>query len=59
VLKLVLKGKYYYHLFQHRHNELLQQDCLCAELQMKLKVKATYHYSKAIELFSKMQALAL
>jgi hypothetical protein len=59
VLKLLMKGKYYYHLFQHRHNELLQQDCLCAELKMKLKVKATYHYSKALELVSKMQALPL
>ncbi|MBI0577753.1 hypothetical protein IEC97_10300 [Neobacillus cucumis] len=46
----ITKGKYYWHLFQYRHNELLQQDCLCEELKSKLKVKAIYHNSKAVEL---------
>jgi hypothetical protein len=54
VLKMLLKGKYYYHVFRGRHNELLQQDCLCDELRMKLKVKASYHNSKAVELGSKL-----
>jgi hypothetical protein len=55
VLKsMFIRGKYYWHLFQHRHNELLRQDCLCEELKIKLKVKALYHNSKAIELDSKL-----
>ncbi|WP_157042260.1 hypothetical protein [Neobacillus jeddahensis] len=54
MLKMFIRGKYYYHLFQHRHNELLQQDCLSEELRMKLKVKATYHSSKAVEFEMKM-----
>jgi hypothetical protein len=51
---MFIKGKYYYHVFQHRHHQLLQQDCLCDELRMKLKVKATYHGSKAVEIGLKM-----
>jgi hypothetical protein len=47
---LFLKGKYYYHLFQYRHIELMQYDCLCDELKCELKVKSLYHNSKAIEL---------
>jgi hypothetical protein len=47
---MLIKGKYFYHVFQQRHNELLQQDCLCEELKTELKVKALYHNSKAIEL---------
>lgn len=54
VLKMIIIGKYYYHLFQHRHNEILQQDCLDEELRMKLKVKSSYHNSKAVELGAKM-----
>jgi hypothetical protein len=54
VLKLFLKGKYLYHVLQKRHNELLQQDCLCEELRLKFKVKATYHRSKAVELGSRI-----
>ncbi|WP_157081460.1 hypothetical protein [Neobacillus soli] len=54
MLKMFIKGKYYYHVFQHRHNELLQQDCLCNDLKVRLKVKATYHNSKAVELSSIM-----
>lgn len=54
VLKMLMKGKYYYHVFQYRHNELLQQDCLCEDLRMKLKVKATYHSSKAVEMGLRM-----
>jgi hypothetical protein len=54
VLKLVIKIKYYYHLFQHRHHQLLQQDCLNEELRMKLKVKALYHNSKVVEMGLKM-----
>ncbi|CAH2714169.1 hypothetical protein BACCIP111895_01323 [Neobacillus rhizosphaerae] len=54
MLKMIIRGKYYYHLFQQRHNQLLQQDCLCDELRMKLKVKAIYHSSKAVELGSRM-----
>lgn len=50
MLKFLLKGKYVYHVLQQRHNELLQQDCLCEELRMKLKVKATYHSSKVVEI---------
>jgi hypothetical protein len=45
-----IKGKYFYHLFQHRHHLLLQQECLREELKSELKVKALYHNSKAIEL---------
>jgi hypothetical protein len=54
VLKMFIWGKYYYHLFQHHHNKILQKECLCEELRMELKVKATYHNSKAVELGSKM-----
>ncbi|MBM7656466.1 hypothetical protein [Neobacillus cucumis] len=54
MLKVLIKGKYYYHLFLHRHNQLLQQDCLSEELRMKLKVKATYHNRKAIEIGLKL-----
>ena len=54
VLKPLIKIKYYYHLFQHRHNQLLQQDCICEELKMKLRIKAIYHNSKAVEIGLKM-----
>lgn len=54
MLKVFLKGKYYYHVFQQRHNELLEQDCICESLKMKLKVKAVYHNSKAVELGAKL-----
>jgi hypothetical protein len=54
VLKMFLKGKYYYHVIQHRHNEILQQDCLDAELRAKLMVRASYHNSKAVEFSLKM-----
>ncbi|WP_187373130.1 hypothetical protein [Bacillus rubiinfantis] len=50
MLKLVLRGKYLYHVFLQRYNEVLQKDCLSEELRMKLKVKATYHSSKVVEL---------
>ncbi|MCM3567370.1 hypothetical protein [Neobacillus mesonae] len=50
MLKILLKGKYFYHLLQQRHNELLQQDCMSEELRIKLKIKAVYHSSKAVEL---------
>ncbi len=49
VLKMFMRGKYYYHLIQHRHNALLQQDCLDEELRAKLMVRASYHNSKALE----------
>jgi hypothetical protein len=55
VLRMFLMGKYYYHVFQHRHNELLQKDCLCEELRVKLKIKSIYHISKAIELGARLQ----
>ncbi len=48
--RFFIKGKYFYHLFQHRHHVLLQQDCLREELKSELRVKALYHNSKAIEL---------
>nr|WP_263324782.1 hypothetical protein [Neobacillus sp. Marseille-Q6967] len=51
---MFLRGKYYYHLFQHRHNELMQNDCLNDELKTELKVKSLYHNSKALELCSKL-----
>jgi len=54
VLKMFIKGRYYYHLIQHRHNELLKQDCLDEELRAKLKVRASYHNSKAVEFSLKM-----
>ncbi len=54
MLKLLLKGKYFYHVLQKRHSELLQQDCLSEELRIKLKVKATYHSSKVVELGSRI-----
>ncbi|MED4206279.1 hypothetical protein [Neobacillus mesonae] len=54
MLKVLLKGKYFYHVLQQRHNELLQQDCLCEELRIKLRVKAVYHSSKAVELGSRI-----
>jgi hypothetical protein len=47
---LFIRGKYLYHLFQHRHNELLQQDCLNEEMKSEFKVKSLYHNSKAIEM---------
>ncbi|WHY00018.1 hypothetical protein [Neobacillus sp. DY30] len=47
---ILLRGKYYYHLFQYRHIEMMQYDCLCDELKYELKVKSLYHNSKAIEL---------
>jgi hypothetical protein len=47
---MLIRSKYFYHLMQFRHNELLQQQCLCEELKSKLKIKAIYHNSKAIEL---------
>ncbi|MGX6446118.1 hypothetical protein ACWM35_23180 [Neobacillus sp. K501] len=50
---MILRGKYFYHVFQHRHIELMQQDCLCDELKVELKVKSLYHNSKAIELGAK------
>ncbi|MCD4837983.1 MULTISPECIES: hypothetical protein [Neobacillus] len=55
MLRMFLMGKYYYHVFQHRHNELLQKDCLCEELRVKLKIKSIYHISKAIELGARLQ----
>ncbi|MCM3117109.1 hypothetical protein M3610_17685 [Neobacillus sp. MER 74] len=54
MLKMFIKCKYYYHLLQHRHNELLKQDCLDEELRAKLIVKASYHNSKAFEFALKM-----
>ncbi|MEH7331186.1 hypothetical protein V7161_00860 [Neobacillus drentensis] len=54
MLKMFIRGKYYYHLIQYRHNEILQQDCLDEELRMKLRVKSSYHNSKAVELGAKM-----
>ncbi|WP_156431404.1 hypothetical protein [Bacillus sp. FJAT-29814] len=54
MLKMLLKGKYYYHLLQQRHHELLEQDCLCEDLRKKLKVKAIYHTSKVIELGTRL-----
>jgi hypothetical protein len=47
---VLLKGKYYYHLFQYHHIKMMQQDCLSDELKCELKVKSLYHNSKAIEL---------
>jgi hypothetical protein len=47
---VLLRGKYYYHLFQYRHIEMMQQDCLVEELKCELKVKSLYHNSKALEL---------
>ncbi|WHY85514.1 hypothetical protein QNH39_23350 [Neobacillus novalis] len=52
MLKMFIKGRYFYHIFQHRHIELLQQDCLCEDLKARLKIKSTYHNSKAVELGS-------
>ncbi|MBS4213096.1 MULTISPECIES: hypothetical protein [Neobacillus] len=57
MLKLWQKGKYYYHVYLYRHNELLQKDCLCEKLRWKLKIKAIYHNSKAIELGFKLNPL--
>ena len=57
MLKMFIRGKYYYHLFQHRHHKLLQQDCLDEELRMKLKVKASYHNSKAVEMGMRMSTM--
>lgn len=54
MFKIFLKSKYYYHVFRGRFNELLQQNCLCEELRMKLKIKALYHNSKAVELGFKL-----
>ncbi|MEH7352683.1 hypothetical protein V7150_03800 [Neobacillus drentensis] len=54
MLKMLIRGKYYYHVFQHRHHELLQKDCLDEGLRMKLKVKASYHNSKAVEMGMRM-----
>ncbi|WP_462410904.1 hypothetical protein [Neobacillus sp. Marseille-QA0830] len=54
MLRMILKGKYYYHVFQHRHNELLQQDCLCDDLRKKLMVKAIYHNSKVVEIAARL-----
>ncbi|WP_154663553.1 hypothetical protein [Neobacillus dielmonensis] len=54
MLRMLLKGKYYYHFFQQRHNELLQQDCLCEELRIKLMVKAIYHNSKVVEIGARL-----
>jgi hypothetical protein len=54
VLRMFLKGKYYYHLIQHRHNEIMQQDCLDEELRAKLIVRASYHNSKVFEFGLKM-----
>jgi hypothetical protein len=51
---MFIKGKYYYHVIQHRHNELLQQDCLDEELRAKLMVRASYHNSKAVEIGSRI-----
>ena len=47
---VLLRGIYYYHLFQYRHIEMMQNDCLCDELKCELRVKSLYHNSKAIEL---------
>ncbi|MEH7378465.1 hypothetical protein [Neobacillus drentensis] len=49
MFKMFLKGKYYYHLIQHRHNALLQQDCLDEELRAKFMIRASYHNSKVVE----------
>ncbi|NRD76733.1 hypothetical protein HPT25_04410 [Bacillus sp. BRMEA1] len=54
MLKVIIKAKYYYHVFRGRQNELLLKDCLCEELRMKLRVKASYHNSKAVELGAKL-----
>ncbi|MEH7250782.1 hypothetical protein V7111_01440 [Neobacillus niacini] len=51
---VLLRGKYYYHLFQYRHIEMMQHDCLCEELKCELKVKSLYHNSKAIEIGAKI-----
>jgi len=51
---MLLRGKYFYHRIQHRHHELLQQDCLSDSLKSELKVKALYHNSKAIEIGSQL-----
>jgi hypothetical protein len=54
VLRMFLKGKYYYHLIQHRHNAIMQQDCLDEELRAKFIVRASYHNSKVVEFGLKM-----
>jgi hypothetical protein len=54
MLKRLIRGKYYYHLFQHHYNELLQQDCLCEALRIELKKKASYHNNKVVEISLKM-----
>ncbi len=51
------KGKYYWHLFQQRHHELLLKDCLCEEMKSKLQIKVLYHRSKVIELFYQMNTV--
>ena len=50
-----MKMKYYWHLFQQRHHELLLKECISEELKTKLKIKALYHQSKVLELFYKME----
>jgi hypothetical protein len=52
--QMLTMGKYYYHLLQYRHNQLLEQDCLCEELKTKFKIKAIYHNSMVVELGARL-----
>lgn len=52
--RLFMKGKYYWHLTQQHHHELLLKDCNSEEMKVRQKVKVLYHHSKVIELFYKM-----
>ncbi len=58
--KQVFTVEYYWHLGLQHYNERLMNDCSRADLKMKMKwkVKALYHHSKVLELFSKLQAIA-
>ncbi|XJZ26993.1 hypothetical protein ACF5W4_16960 [Bacillota bacterium Lsc_1132] len=53
----LFKLEYYWHLFLLRYNELLLNDCCSEKLKMKWKIKALYHHSKVLELFSKLHAV--
>ncbi len=56
--KQVFTVEYYWHLGLQHYNEWLMNDCSRADLKIKWKIKALYHHSKVLELFSKLQVIA-
>ncbi|WP_156319762.1 hypothetical protein [Bacillus sp. FJAT-18017] len=54
-MKIILKARYYFHLFLHNHNQQLVNDAICDELKAELSERAYYHWAKATGLTAKFE----